>query len=180
MERGTYLQLMRRADTAAASLIAMLQQLERDRHIGSDGGRKVSVMLLPELMAYVCFLREAEGAVPDEVLTLLLPLLFLEEGEPGVRSAILRRKEDFTEESVPEVYRVLCRFDAMALEYDGGFYRRMRTDDPGRLAAYYIELCKALWMLGGGDPDSGHFKEAEETMIRLQEDCFLTTNGGTV
>ncbi|MCR5251420.1 MAG: hypothetical protein K6E50_12525 [Lachnospiraceae bacterium] len=173
MERGTYLQLMRRADAAAAALIAMIVQLERDRHIGTDGGRRVSVMLLPEMMAYVCSLRETEGEKADDVLTLLLPLLYLEEGEKGVRSAILERKTDFAGGGIPEVYLVLCRFDAMALEYDGGFYRRMRTGDPGRLASCYVDLFRALWMLGGGDPGSEKYAEAERELLLRQEECFL-------
>ncbi|MBR5422207.1 MAG: hypothetical protein IK115_13770 [Lachnospiraceae bacterium] len=174
MEREAYLQLMRRTDAAAAGFLALITRLERDGHIKTAKAPALSAVLLPELMAYSCALQRRQGRVAEEVLDLILPLLVAGESTEQIRGGILRRMEDFDkEESLPGAYLGLCRFDAMAQAYQGAFYSRMRTDNPGCLTEHYLALLEALWRLGGGSIKEEILLDAEEELRSKQKESLL-------
>ena len=157
--------LLVQTDAAAVALLAMLRKLESDEHIRVAQPPLPSAVLLPELIAFCCARLSLEGRDPSAGLGRLLPLLAPAE-DAAIRRGIEARMKDFSEdkEALPACFEVLVNFDAMAQAYEGAFYSRMGTEDPGALSEYYLALFEALWMLAGGRPEDRVYKETEEKL----------------
>lgn len=128
---------------AAAALLELLLKLEKDGHIVSVGTSRLPVVLLPEMLAS---LLGRESDLPEDSLQILMALLPPEDARIGglLGNAIRQRAAELRQDGeLPGAYLALCRFDAMAQEYDAAFYRRMQVEDPGPLGAYYLQLLDA-------------------------------------
>ena len=138
---------------AGAALSQLLLKLENDGHLVSIGGSRPVVVLLPEMIAYVTAHYSETGTEEERLLRDLLQILPPEEERTlqgilqGIRKSVITFRENPDE--APGVYEALCSFDDMAQAYEGAFYVRMQVENPGPLAAYYLQLLDGTEQLAG-------------------------------
>ena len=137
------------AGKAGSAFMQLMLKLETDGHMRAAGTERPVVVLLPEMIAYVTARFEPEGPEEEFLIRGLVKILPPEEERTinGICAGIRSASEDFRSkpEEIPGTYLALCRFDAMAQEYDGAFYSRMNVENPGRLAEYYLNLLDAVY-----------------------------------
>ena len=159
MKREELTQALRRA---ASSYIDLLRRLESDGYLKStDSEQRIVSTILHEMAAYAAALAKRCGfdtrMAVDQAMTVFLPEE--ETLEAKIRAGVLRRAEEFTgdPDEIPSCYTVVDRFDAMALGYDGAFYKKIGVEAPGRLSEKYIELLQGFGRVieSGEDPEEG-------------------------
>ena len=137
------------ARNAAAALMQLMLKLEADGHILVAGSERPVVVLLPEMIAYVTAQFALEGLEEERLIRQLVNILPPEEDRTlnGICAGIRKTADTFRNDSeeIPGTYRVLCRFDTMAQEYDGAFYNRMHVENPGKLSDFYLQLLDAVY-----------------------------------
>ena len=150
------------AASAGAALMQLLLKLENDGHLKAVGTGRPVVVLLPEMIAYVVSRFSLNTQERELLIRHLIHILPPEDEDiqKDLALGILERTKAFSADpdAIPDVYEVLCRFDAMAQEYEGAFYARMHVENPGRLAEYYLQLLEAVYRIAADtvkkeDPD---------------------------
>ncbi|HOO79939.1 MAG TPA: hypothetical protein PLQ04_06085 [Lachnospiraceae bacterium] len=141
------------AKKATKSLLDLLGKLEAD-HILTDSSKSIAGNIIPELSAYCLAILEVNWEEPtEELICVFADICLTERKIPteiilSVANNIRRTEKELAKELknksecsiIPGGYDMLCQFDAMALEFDGALYSRMKITNPGRMTTYYLDL----------------------------------------